>query len=72
MRNYWKNIKTNWTKIENLQNIELNASALYDDRCIQTKIGKFVDKLSWLEYARRCANIRRQILLASIFRKLYS
>ena len=30
--------KANWTKIENLENIELNALPDYDDRYIKTKI----------------------------------
>ena len=30
--------KTIWTKIEDLENIELNAFSVYDDRYIKTKV----------------------------------
>ena len=30
--------KTTWTKIEDLKNIELNSSPIYDDKYIITKI----------------------------------
>ena len=33
-----ENYKTIWTKTEDLKYIELNASAVYDDRYIKTKI----------------------------------
>ena len=33
-----ENYKTIWTKTEDLKHIELNASTVYDDRYIKTKI----------------------------------
>ena len=36
--------KTIWNKIENLQNIELNALPVYDDRYIKTKIRTYAIK----------------------------
>ena len=36
--------KTIWTKIEDLENIELNALTVYDDRYIKTKIKTYVNK----------------------------
>ena len=38
--------KAIWTKIENLQNIKLNAIQVYDDRYIKTKIRVFGDKIA--------------------------
>ena len=38
MKCYYKSIKTIWTKIEDLKNIELNALPVYDDRYMKTKI----------------------------------
>ena len=32
--------KTNWTKIKNLKNNELNDLPVYDKRCIKTKLQK--------------------------------
>ena len=37
--------KANWTNIENLKSIELNALAFYDDRYIDTKIRVYGDKI---------------------------
>ena len=37
--------KANWTKIENLKNIELNALPVYDDRYIKTKIRTYLDQV---------------------------
>ena len=37
--------KTIWTKIEDLQNIELNALPVYDNRSIKTKIRTYGDKV---------------------------
>ena len=34
-----------WTKIEHLKNIEFNASPVYDDRHIKTKIRWYGDKV---------------------------
>ena len=34
----FKKHKANWTKIEDLKNIELNHLEVYDDRYIKTKI----------------------------------
>ena len=39
------NYKTNWTKIEDLKNIELNALPVYDDRYIKTKIRTHLDQV---------------------------
>ena len=39
------NYKTNWTKIEDLKNIELNALPVYDDRYIKTKIRTYLDQV---------------------------
>ena len=39
------NYKTNWTKIEDLKNIELNALPVYDDRYIKTKIRAHLDQV---------------------------
>ena len=33
----WEKYKTKWTKIEDLESIELNALPVYDDRYIKTK-----------------------------------
>ena len=38
-------IKTIWTKIEDLKNIELNVLPVYDDRYVKTKIRKCSDKV---------------------------
>ena len=40
MGNCYKN-KTIWAEIEDLQNIELNALPVYDDRLIQSKISTY-------------------------------
>ena len=37
--------KANWTKIEDLQNIELNDLPVYDERYIKTKIRTYGDKV---------------------------
>ena len=37
--------KTIWAKIEDLENIELNALPVYDDRYIKTKIKTYVNKV---------------------------
>ena len=37
--------KTIWTKAEYLQNIELYALPVYDDRYVKTKIRTYGDKL---------------------------
>ena len=37
--------KANWTKIEDLKNIELNALPVYDDRYIKTKIRAHLDQV---------------------------
>ena len=37
--------KANWTNIEDLKSIELNALAFYDDRYIDTKIRVYGDKI---------------------------
>ena len=37
--------KTIWAKIEDLENIELNALPVYDDRYIKTKIKTYVSKV---------------------------
>ena len=37
--------KANWTKIEDLKNIELNALPVYDDRYIKTKIRTYLDQV---------------------------
>ena len=37
--------KATWTKIDDLKNIKLNASPVYDDRYIKTKIRTFGDKV---------------------------
>ena len=37
--------KAIWTKIEDLKNIELNASPVYDNRCIKPKIRTYGDKI---------------------------
>ena len=37
--------KTIWTQIEDLENIELNALPVYDDRYIKTKIRTYGDKV---------------------------
>ena len=37
--------KTIWIKIENLNNFELNASPVYDDRYLKIKIRTYVDKV---------------------------
>ena len=39
------NYKTNWPKIEDLKNIELNALPVYDDRYIKTKIRTYLDQV---------------------------
>ena len=39
-----KKYKIIWPKIEDLQNIELEATPFYDDRYIKTKIGTYGDK----------------------------
>ena len=40
-----KTYKTVWTNIEDLQNIQLNALAVYDDRYIKTKIRTYDDNI---------------------------
>ena len=37
--------KAIWTKVEDLENIELNALPVYDDRYIKTKIRTYDDKV---------------------------
>ena len=37
--------KANWTKIEDLKNIELNILPVYDDRYIKSKIRTYGDKI---------------------------
>ena len=37
--------KAIWTKIEDLKNIKLNASPVYDNRCIKPKIRTYGDKI---------------------------
>ena len=37
--------KTIWTKIKNLNNTELNALQVYDDRYIKCKISTYGDKV---------------------------
>ena len=37
--------KTNWTKIEDLKDIELNALPVYDDRYIKTKMRTYGNKV---------------------------
>ena len=37
--------KAVWTKVEDLENIELNALSVYDDRYIKTKIRTYDDNL---------------------------
>ena len=37
--------KAIWTKIQDLENVELNASPVYDDRYIKSKIRTYGDKL---------------------------
>ena len=39
------NYKANWTKIEDLKNIELNALPVYDDRYLKTKIRTYGHKV---------------------------
>ena len=41
----WEKYKDFWTKIENLNDIELNALPVYDDRYIKTKIRKYDNKV---------------------------
>ena len=43
--NLLEKYKANWTKIEDLKNIELNALAAYDDRYIKTKIKTYDDEV---------------------------
>ena len=77
--------KTTWTKIEDLQNNELNALPSYDDRFIKTKITTYGDKV----YTNFCGlnvledgvesiisidiftYLQQQISTASIFKQLY-
>ena len=40
-----KKYKTIWSNIEDLQNIQLNALPVYDDRYIKTKIRTYGDKI---------------------------
>ena len=49
--NYQKNIKTIWSKIEGLKNIELNTLPIYDDRYIRTKIRTYGNNV----YGKFCA-----------------
>ena len=44
MKSHKKKFKTNWIKIEDLKNIELNALSFYDDRYIKTKIRTYSDR----------------------------
>ena len=37
--------KTIWTRIEDLQNVELNALSVYDDRYVKTKIRSYGDEV---------------------------
>ena len=46
--------KTNWTKVEDLKNIELNTLSVYDDRYIKTKIRGYGDKV-YTNFRGRCA-----------------
>ena len=77
--------KTTWTKIEDLQNNELNALPSYDDRFIKTKITTYGDKV----YTNFCGlnvledgvesiisidiftYLQQQISTTSIFKQLY-
>ena len=45
MKNYLKNYKVIWTKIEDLKNIELDALPVYDNKYIKTKIRTYRDKV---------------------------
>ena len=40
-----ENYKAIWTKIEDLENIKLNALPVYSDRYVKTKIRTFGDKV---------------------------
>ena len=78
--------KSSWTSIKNLKDIELNALPVYDARYIKIKIRTYGDKvytnfcgLNVQKDDIECesftiisifACIRKQILLASIFRQL--
>ena len=43
--NLLEKYKAIWTKVEDLENIELNALPVYDDRYIKTKIRTYDDKV---------------------------
>ena len=83
-----KKYKTIWTKVEDLQNTELNTLSVYDNRYVKSKTRTYGDKvqtnflgLNVQEDDIECksfivisthACISKQILPASIFRQLHS